>query len=152
MCVCMCVCACVHTCVYMSIHLWGIQPSLFEHRACVLQSCLTLCDSMDLAHSLYGQASLSHTLTLLFIVCLKSCQTLHDPLSPLIQCRCPPTSKVACPLTVQSLRYFILKTHTGDFPGGPVVETLHCPVKKNSTSFCRHLCMHFFTAFRLVVP
>ena len=113
----------------------------------MLQSCLILCDSMDLAH----QASLSHTLTLLLIICLKSSQTLHDPLSPLIQCRCPPTSNVACPLTVQSLHYFILKTHTGDFPGGPVVETLHCPVKKKSTSFCRHLCMHFFTAFRLVV-
>ena len=92
----------------------------------MLQSCLILCDSMDLAH----QASLSHTLTLLLIICLKSSQTSHDPLSPLIQCRCPPTSNVACPLTVQSLHYFILKTHTGDFPGGPVVETLHCPVKK----------------------
>ena len=71
-----------------------------------------------------GWFLLSQTLTLLLIVWLKSSQTLHDPPPSPHSVQRSPTSEVACPLTVQSLHYFILQTHTGDFPGGPVVETL----------------------------
>ena len=96
-----------------------------------------------------GWFLLSQTLTLLLIVWLKSSQTLHDPPLPLIQCRGPPPQRwpahsLSSPYTTSSSKYI---------PGTSLaVQWLrHCPVKKKSASFCPHLCMRFFTAFRLVM-